>query len=112
MSAGETNQAANTIILNATGSTVNGVSSQTNSLYVAPIRNASGTNGLLQYNTTTNEVTYSGSITFPDATVQTTAWTGIPGPYADDAAAAAASVAVNYPYHKTGTGGQVFVRLT
>jgi hypothetical protein len=43
---------------------------------VAPIRNASGTNGLLQYNTTTNEVTYSGSITFPDATVQTTAWTG------------------------------------
>ena len=36
----------------------------------------------------------------------------IPGPYADDAAAAAASVAVGYPYHKTGTGGQVFVRLT
>ena len=36
----------------------------------------------------------------------------IPGPYADDAAAAAASVAVGYPYHKTGTGGQVVVRLT
>jgi len=36
----------------------------------------------------------------------------IPGPYADDAAAAAASVAVGNPYHKTGTGGQVFVRLT
>ena len=36
----------------------------------------------------------------------------IPGPYADDSAAAAASVAVGYPYHKTGTGGQVFVRLT
>jgi hypothetical protein len=104
-------QAANTIILNATGSAVNGVSSQTNSLYVAPIRNASGTNGLLQYNTTTNEVTYSGSITFPDTTVQTTAWTGIPGPYADDAAAAAGGVAVGYPYHKTGTSGQVFVRL-
>jgi hypothetical protein len=53
-----------------------------------------------------------GSLTFPNATVQTTAYTGIPGPYADDAAAAAANVAVGYPYHKTGTGGQVFVRLT
>ena len=52
-----------------------------------------------------------GQITFPDASVQTKAWAGIPGPYADDAAAAAASVAVGYPYHKTGTGGQVFVRL-
>jgi len=36
----------------------------------------------------------------------------IPGPYADDAAAQAAGVAVGNPYHKTGTGGQVFVRLT
>jgi len=53
-----------------------------------------------------------GKLTFPDATYQTTAWKGIPGPYADDAAAAAASVAVGYPYHKTGTSGQVFVRLT
>ena len=54
----------------------------------------------------------TGGITFPDASVQTKAWAGIPGPYADDAAAATAGVAVNYPYHKTGTGGQVFVRLT
>jgi hypothetical protein len=53
-----------------------------------------------------------GQITFPDASVQTKAYTGIPGPYADDAAAAAANVAVGYPYHKTGTSGQVFVRLT
>ena len=52
-----------------------------------------------------------GSLTFPNATVQTTAYTGIPGPYANDAAAAAANVAVGYPYHKTGTSGQVFVRL-
>jgi hypothetical protein len=52
-----------------------------------------------------------GQITFPDATVQTKAYTGIPGPYANDAAAAAANVAVGYPYHKTGTSGQVFVRL-
>jgi hypothetical protein len=54
----------------------------------------------------------TGNLTFPNNTVQTTAWTGIPGPYADDTAAAAANVAVGYPYHKTGTGGQVFVRLT
>ena len=53
-----------------------------------------------------------GGLTFPDATVQTTAWAGIPGPYADDAAAASAGVAVGYPYHKTGTSGQVFVRLS
>ena len=53
-----------------------------------------------------------GQITFPDASVQTKAYTGIPGPYADDAAAQAAGVAVGYPYHKTGTSGQVFVRLT
>ena len=36
----------------------------------------------------------------------------IPGPYADDEAAALAGVALGSPYHKTGTGGQVFVRLT
>jgi hypothetical protein len=53
-----------------------------------------------------------GGLQFPDATVQTTAWTGIPGPYADDEAAALAGVALGSPYHKTGTGGQVFVRLT
>jgi len=74
--AGRTSQAANTIVLNATGVAVDGVAAQTSSFYVAPIRNATGTHGVLQYNTTTNEVTYSGSITFPDATVQTTAYTG------------------------------------
>ena len=52
------------------------------------------------------------NIVFLDNSVQTTAWTGIPGPYADDAAAAVANVAVGSPYYKTGTGGQVFVRLT
>lgn len=54
----------------------------------------------------------AGALTFPDTTVQTTAWAGIPGPYADDAAAASAGVTVGYPYYKTGTGGQVFVRLS
>jgi hypothetical protein len=53
-----------------------------------------------------------GGLQFPDATIQTTAWTGIPGPYADDEAAALAGVALGSPYHKTGTGGQIFVRLT
>lgn len=53
-----------------------------------------------------------GELTFPNTTVQTTAWSGVPGPYADDAAAAVAGIAVGYPYHKTGTSGQVFVRLT
>jgi hypothetical protein len=67
-------QAANSIILNATGDPLE--QTTTSTFTVAPIRNASGTDGILQYNTTTNEVTYSGSITFPDATVQTTAWTG------------------------------------
>jgi hypothetical protein len=53
-----------------------------------------------------------GQLTFPDGTNQTTAWTGIPGPYADDEAATLAGVALGSPYHKTGTNGQVFVRLT
>jgi len=53
-----------------------------------------------------------GILTFPDGTNQTTAFTGIPGPYADDEAAALAGVALGSPYHKTGTNGQVFVRLT
>jgi len=50
-----------------------------------------------------------GGLTFPDSTVQTTAWVGIPGPYTDDAAAALANVAVGSPYYQT--SGQVFVRL-
>ncbi len=36
----------------------------------------------------------------------------IPGPYANDTAAESAGVAVGQPYIKTGTSGQVFVRLT
>jgi len=67
-SAGQTTQAANTIILNATGVAVNGVAAQTDSFYVAPIRNATGTHGVLQYNTTTNEVTYSNEITINNST--------------------------------------------
>lgn len=50
-----------------------------------------------------------GALTFPDTSSQTTAYPGIPGPYADDAAAALANVAVGSPYYQV--SGQVFVRL-
>jgi hypothetical protein len=65
--AGYTNQAANTIILNASGVAVNGVSTQTNSFYVAPIRNSGATSAyatkrVLQYNETTKEITYSNTL--------------------------------------------------
>ena len=60
--AGETSQPANTIILNASGSAVNGVALQTDSLYVNPIRNATGANGVVQYDSTTKEVSYSSTL--------------------------------------------------
>ena len=50
-----------------------------------------------------------GGLEFPDSTTQTTAWSGIPGPYADDAAAAANSVNVGKPYYRS--TGLVYVRL-
>jgi len=55
-------QAANTIILNATGSEFNGVALQTNSFYVNPVRNATGTSGIVQYNAATKEVSYSSAL--------------------------------------------------
>ena len=56
--AGFMNQAANTIILSALGETqLNGILGQTNSFYVAPIREAVATPKSLFYNTTTKEVT-------------------------------------------------------
>ena len=62
VNAGSSNQPANTIILNASGSAVNGVSAQTSSFYVAPIRNAAGASGILQYDSTTKEVSYSTTL--------------------------------------------------
>jgi hypothetical protein len=63
-------QAANTIILNATGSILNGVASQTSSFYVAPIRTtANGTP--LMYNSTTKEITYSNVLEFVGSTIST-----------------------------------------
>jgi len=50
---------ANTIALNATGVGFSGISGQTDSFYVAPIRNdTSNTANSLYYNTATKEVTY------------------------------------------------------
>ena len=60
--AGQTSQPANTIILNASGSAVNGVALQTSSFYVDPIRNATGANGVVQYDSTTKEVSYSSTL--------------------------------------------------
>ena len=56
--AGQTSQAANTIILNASGSPFNGIADQTNSFYVNPIRSDNTAAKTLLYNTTTKEVTY------------------------------------------------------
>ena len=55
-------QENNTIILNASGNYLGGVSGQTGSYYVAPIRNTSGVTGLmpLSYNTETKEVLTTG----------------------------------------------------
>jgi len=74
--AGQTSQPANTIILNATGSAVNGVAAQTNSFYVDPIRTtANGTP--LMYNSTTKEITYSTVLEFVGSTISTNDSSGI-----------------------------------
>jgi hypothetical protein len=59
--AGYTNQGANSIIINATGATLNQTTA--NTFTVAPIRNISATSGVLQYNDSTKEVSYSNSVT-------------------------------------------------
>jgi hypothetical protein len=56
------------IVFNATGNTLTPVSAQNDSFYVAPIRNNAGTSGVLQYNSTTKEVTYSNAITIGSKT--------------------------------------------
>ena len=74
--AGQTSQPANTIILNASGSAVNGVAAQTNSFYVAPIRTtANGTP--LMYNSTTKEITYSTVLEFVGSTISTSDSSGL-----------------------------------
>jgi len=62
----------------------------------------------------TFKIAGSGSVTTAVSgdTITITGSRAIPGPYANDAAAGAAGVAVGNPYQKTGTGGQVFVRVS
>ena len=59
--AGANNQAANSIVLNATGATLDQTTA--NTFTVAPIRNISATSGVLQYNASTKEVSYSLNVT-------------------------------------------------
>ena len=74
--AGGTSQPANTIILNASGSAVNGVAAQTNSFYVDPIRTtANGTP--LMYNSTTKEITYSTVLEFVGSKISTSDSSGL-----------------------------------
>ncbi len=60
--AGRNSQTRQTIILNATGDVVDSIDGQSGSFYVAPIRKATGADGILQYNSSSREVTYSNSI--------------------------------------------------
>jgi hypothetical protein len=54
------NQASHSIVISAIGS---GLENTTpNSLVIAPIRNVNGDNGVLQYNTTTKEVSYATTL--------------------------------------------------
>jgi len=78
--AGRNSQANNTIILNATGNILNSVANQTDSFYVAPVRNDTGnTTNALYYNTSTKEISYgpagsggnTGNITFTNANIST-----------------------------------------
>jgi hypothetical protein len=55
------NQAPNSIVISATGTGLENAT--TSSLVIAPIRNISGGDGLLQYNNTTKEVSYSNQFT-------------------------------------------------
>jgi cytoskeletal protein CcmA (bactofilin family) len=60
-SAGETSQAANSIILNASGSALQ--SDGTSRFYVNPVRSGANTGNILQYNTSTKEITYGSTVT-------------------------------------------------
>jgi hypothetical protein len=60
--AGETNQAANSIVINATGAALNNIVADT--FVVKPIRNATMTT-ILGYDVTTGEVTHNAAIPYP-----------------------------------------------
>jgi hypothetical protein len=58
--AGRTNQASHSIVINATGNDLD--NTITSSLVIAPIRNTVGSDGVLQYNNTTKEVSYATTL--------------------------------------------------
>ena len=61
--AGKSGQSDNSIVINASASEIDGT--QSNSLYIAPIRNDNiSANGGLQYDNTTHEVTYNSNKSF------------------------------------------------
>jgi len=60
--AGQTSQPVNSIVINASGSTLNGATAS--AFYVDPIRLATGEAGALVYNTTTSEITFDTGKTF------------------------------------------------
>jgi hypothetical protein len=80
--AGHANQPANSIIINASGEALNG--SIYSAFYVKPIRSDSTASNILQYNTNTNEITYTantsgggtGSFTYLSASQNFTGTTG------------------------------------
>jgi len=59
--AGQTNQHANSIILNASGSALQ--SDGTSRFYVNPVRSGANTGNILQYNTSTKEISYGSTVT-------------------------------------------------
>ena len=63
-SAGNSNQPSNSIILNATGNILSANYSTASAFYVAPVRaKTTASSGILEYNTTSNEITYNTSQT-------------------------------------------------
>lgn len=57
--AGQTSQSANSIVINASGVALNGAAA---GFYVNPVRNQTGASGIVQYDSTTKEVTYSSTL--------------------------------------------------
>jgi hypothetical protein len=107
--AGNANQAQNTIILNATGAAVNGVAAQTDSCYVAPVRDYANANTFspVGYNPTTKEVGYAaprcGIYTCVAGTTQTITITGL---------TTSGVVGLTYIHPGAGGAGQFFVSST
>ena len=107
--AGNADQAPNTIILNATGLAVNGVTGQTDSFFVAPVRDYANANTFspMGYNPTTNEIAYAaprcGIHTCTAGTTQTITITGL---------TTSGVVGLTYIHPPSGGAAQFFVSST